>query len=118
MSRCVFAIRADSGLARESEVLHYDGSSWKKKVPGPVDGGTYYLQDVWCAAANNVYASGFVELSDSLNGTSSAGAVFHFDGQSLANVLTDSSSSVYNAVWGTGPDNIYAVGTKVLHHRP
>ncbi|MBW1806848.1 MAG: hypothetical protein JRJ87_01555 [Deltaproteobacteria bacterium] len=106
----------DSKLVRESEILHYNGSRWQT-VFGSSEGEKYYLMDVWCADAHNVYASGLVKWSDPWN-SHSAGVVVHFDGESWARVLTDTSLHGYYAIWGTEPNNLYTVGSTVLHHRP
>ncbi|HSG99680.1 MAG TPA: M64 family metallopeptidase, partial [candidate division Zixibacteria bacterium] len=83
----VFAVGLNAG-----EVLHFNGSSWSLLYDAPIS-----LTDIWGLASNDVYATGF-------------GTVLHFDGS----VWTNANLGVFgylNALWGSGPDNIVAVGS-------
>lgn len=83
-------------------ILHYDGV-WS---PSSVASGT--LHGVWANAPDHAVAVGA--------GASSGGAVFRYDGASW-NADTVPSVPALEAVWGSGPDDVWAVGGNTILHR-
>lgn len=77
---------------------HWNGTRWKE-VPIPAEG----LRDIWGSSSSDVFAVG------------DRGIVFHFDGASWESqrCLPQSLPALCGdllAVWGVGPDEVYAVG--------
>ena len=95
----------------EGTILHFDGESWRQhSTPtiGPVWG-------VWAVASDDVWAVG----GDNVLGD--APFVLHYDGSEWRTVeiprLVRPGVSALFKVWGSGPNDIYAVGQNgvILH---
>ena len=88
----------DVGPFRVSAIWHFDGGGWlRMEVPGPVQPE---LTDVWGSSGSDVYAVGRDEAS---------GVVLRYDGSSWAPVL-QVDGVLFNGVWGSGPDDVFAAG--------
>ncbi|MGN6391947.1 MAG: hypothetical protein ACTHM9_06845 [Gemmatimonadales bacterium] len=94
-------------------VLAFDGKAWSPMPAPKIDfeeaGGALYA--LWGSSATDVFAVGYIE-------SSSGGEdpyIAHFDGVEWAPMpLPQSASSDLGwltDVWGTGPNDVYAVGT-------
>lgn len=75
-------------------ILHYDGNGWSYLNAAPV-----WVESIWGSDATDVYFAG----NDGLD---------HFDGTDLTRVISD--NPMYG-VWGTGPDDVFAVGRQIVH---
>ncbi|MEZ4338424.1 MAG: hypothetical protein R3B82_17520 [Sandaracinaceae bacterium] len=79
-------------------LLHYDGSAWTSvEIPPLTPSGVRALFKVWGSSATDVYAVGQI------------GVMIHYDGASWTEVRTGAADDLV-AIWGTGPDDILAVG--------
>ncbi len=87
---------------------HYDGASWEAMNP-PAGMASFRMRSAWGTSGHNVYAAGY--LSDR-----GRGAIFRFDGVRWSSVAT--TSRELRGLWGSGPDDIYAVGdsSHILHY--
>lgn len=124
------------------EVLHFDGDEWSSIDPGLT---WEKFVDVWCNGMNDIYVASTHDvyhfdgsswihesmttsilhyciwgLSESCIWTGNAiGSFDHFDGSEWMHVDLgrEPYCSVYG-IWGTAPDNIYAVGypREILHY--
>lgn len=82
----------------DATLLHYDGESWEaEEVPELERAGVNAFFKVWGTSAENVYVVG------------QNGAMLHYDGSSWSELLVGASDDLIS-LWGTGPDNIVAVG--------
>ncbi|MFK7986418.1 MAG: WD40/YVTN/BNR-like repeat-containing protein [Sandaracinaceae bacterium] len=82
----------------EPTVIHYDGSSWSVvELPALERTGVAAYFKVWGSSANDVYVVG------------DAGVVLHWDGTTWTELFVGATDDLV-ALWGTGPDNIVAVG--------
>lgn len=83
--------------------LHYGGTSWSPMVTPT----TRALAGVFAAAPNDAYA------------LTASGSLLHFDGSRWAFEPTGHmpSMSTLAAIWGTGPGDVFAVGSGVVWHR-
>ncbi len=97
--------------ANDGAVLHYDGASWTVQdtpVSDPVWG-------IWAQAADDVWAVG----GEPVFGTTPF--VMRYDGQTWTQVelppIVRPGVAAFFKVWGSGPDDIYAVGQNgiILH---
>ncbi len=92
---------AVGGAARDgakATLLHYDGSAWTEVEPPVLQRpNVFAFFKVWGTSASNVYVVG------------QRGVVLHYDGSVWTEELVGASQDLI-AVWGTGPDNIVAVG--------
>ena len=84
--------------AGEATLLHYDGESWESwEVPDLERGNVFAFFKVWGTSSDNVYVVG------------QSGAVLHYDGDDWSELQVGASDDLIS-LWGTGPDNIVAVG--------
>jgi hypothetical protein len=84
------------------KIIHYDGNV--SKVWEAMDTGLdVELEDVWGTAHNNVYACG------------GYGLLLHYDGSTWERVQLD-AYEWFNAIGGTGEDDIYLVGYDEVFH--
>jgi len=63
-----------------------------------------YATDLWVAGPNNAYISAFANL------------VLHWDGSGTWKRDIMPSGTVFGSVWGSGPDDVYAVGGGGPYH--
>lgn len=101
----VFAVGySDAGL-REGVIVRWDGSEWQRTTFPDV----YYLHGVWGLDATHVYAVG-MRYSEGAQ----LPVVLRWDGASWTEMETGQPYGILYSIWGTSPDNLYAVGTSVL----
>ncbi len=94
----LWAVGGKGRAAGQATLLHYDGQSWQPvTLPDLVRPNVYALFKVWGTSADNVYTVG------------QRGAVLHYDGQAWNEELVGASDDLIS-LWGTGPDDIVAVG--------
>ncbi|RPJ28823.1 MAG: fibronectin type III domain-containing protein [Chloroflexi bacterium] len=93
-------------------LYRYNGSTWtSSSLPLPDGWGHGYLRAVWGSSASNVYAVGFGDM-----GSASIPLLYHYNGStwsfSTPSLPTEDWGSGYlNGVWGSGTNDIYAVGS-------
>lgn len=86
----------------DATLLHYDGATWQTvPIPTLQKAGVNAFFKVWGTSATNVYVVG------------QKGAVLHFDGSSWKEELVGASDDLI-ALWGTGPNDIVAVGGRAI----
>lgn len=86
--------RSDS----EATLLHFDGDAWTAvEVPTLERANVFAFFKVFGTSADNAYVVG------------QRGAVLHWDGQVWTEELVGASDDLVS-MWGTGPDNLVAVG--------
>ena len=92
-------------------VAHYDGTAWSQ-VPLPA-GNDREILDVWGTSASNVYLVGDFQPGDG----NDEGIILHFDGSNWTETRHGSDGLHLKAAWGTGPNDIFAVGDEgtILH---
>jgi len=83
------------------DIYHYDGERFELQNLPTTDSftDTYAL---WGTASNNVYASVYQE------------GLFRFDGSTWSKVMHP--TAIISAIHGTGPNDIWAVGTEIIHY--
>lgn len=93
-------------------VAHHDGQAWSM-IEVPLTAGLA----VWGSGPDDVYVVGAIETSDQ-----TVAAILHFDGKGWSTVYRAPpdpipggahacTSGILRGVWGSGPDNVIAVGT-------
>jgi hypothetical protein len=92
-------------------VAHYDGSAWSL-VPLP-SGNNREILDVWGTSGSNVYLVGDFQPGDG----NDEGIILHFNGTSWTETRYGTGGLHLKAVWGTGANDIFAVGDNgtILH---
>jgi hypothetical protein len=94
----------DQGVAR-----HFDGSTWRN-----VDvGGEHQLFGVWGAGADAIWAVGRVPLHGTYEGAEAE--VYRWTSGAWVKQIgfaEERGAAAFNGVSGTGPDDVWAVGTK------
>jgi hypothetical protein len=83
--------------------LHFDGGRWSL-VSTPI-----IVQGIWGASENDVWFSGY------RSGFDDSSAVAHWDGAALT-VHSTFGFGVMDDVWGSGANDVYAVGFHTLQH--
>ena len=103
----VFAVApGEIWLGDVGGVSRFDGSLTLFPIPDP-GGGYYYFNSVWGAASNDLWTVGGL------------GTIAHFDGTSWTRMKTGFDGTL-RCIHGSGPSNVWAVGTggAILHHGP
>jgi len=94
----LWAVGGRGRVEGEATLLHYDGESWEaREIPDLERANVFAFFKVWGSSADNVYVVG------------QNGAVLHYDGSEWSELLVGASDDLIS-LWGTGPDNIVAVG--------
>jgi len=88
------AILAICGKSRQATAA---GPEWEMQNPMP---HSPWLVSVWAGASNSVFAVG------------EAGTVLHYDGANWSEMASGTPVCL-NGVWGTGPNDVFAVGDGV-----
>lgn len=93
-----------------SRVYHFDGAAWTQ-VSGV---GLQYVEAGWASGADDVYVVG-AHCRDTCSAGAPWGAIWRSGGASWSEVATVDAE--LRDVWGSGPADVYAVGTggTVLH---
>lgn len=95
----VFAV-GDQGYAVSIDLVTEDQTDHDTQA-------TEDLRAVWGSSKNDVFAVG------------NAGVIQHYDGTAWTTMDSGMSDDEFFGVWGTGPDNVYAVtryGSAILHY--
>jgi len=87
-----------------STVLHFDGGRWSS-VLSPLS----FVPAVWAASENDVWFGGMT--GDMTPGQDFAAALAHWDGVSMT-LIAEFPDDIINDVWGSGPNDVYAAGTR------
>ncbi len=94
----LWAVGGRGREAGQATVLHYDGTEWSEApVPELMRANVFAWFKVFGTSAGDVFAVG------------QRGAVMHFDGTEWTEEFVGASDDLIS-VWGTGPNNIVAVG--------
>ncbi len=94
----------------ESRIFHCDGVSWTEMETPQSTARYHFLEAIWGSSGTDVYAVGYE--SD----PTSVGRVLHYDGSSWEEVLITEEYARFNAVWGSGTDDVYVSGGGDLYH--
>jgi hypothetical protein len=95
------------------QIVHWDGSAWGIKFLG---NGTFQPTATWGSGPNDVWAVGVVGTTGQFvvgTGyvTGPAGNIIHWDGKVWSMVDSGTTANL-SAVWGGGPNDVWAVGDK------
>ncbi|HEY9388416.1 MAG TPA: S53 family peptidase [Mycobacteriales bacterium] len=99
----------NGGLSTGSFLEHWDGHEWSfVDFPGS-DNRKLQLNDVWGTSSDNVWAVGHEQISS----MEFRAVALHWDGQKWTSTspVHDTDVTSFNAVSGTGPNDVWAVGT-------
>jgi hypothetical protein len=89
-------------------VLHYDGAVWSvMRTALPMDPYPDYYYDVWGSSASDVFVVG--------SGRTGV-VILHYDGVNQGSGYVDNSYGSLRSVWGSGEDDVFAVGGTILHY--
>ncbi len=80
-------------------IIRYDGNDWSEMVHSY----DVVLDGVWGTEDDNVYAVG-------RNGSDETGVILHYDGDSWTSVGLPEIVEALVGIWGSGPNDIFAVG--------
>lgn len=96
----------------DGTIIHNNGSGWSAPHTVPAAAANVDLFRVWAADASTVYALGLVQNGNSIR----AMVLKYAGGTTWTEVTIPSNPIALFAIWGTGPNNIYASGFgEVLH---
>jgi len=103
----LFVVGGIEGFGTPGAILHFDGDDWTQQLTVSDSQPHNQLRGVWGFAADDVYAvgSGQAPLAGSQGMQPLA---FHYDGDAW--MRQAAMSGVFNSVWGTSTDNVYASG--------
>lgn len=93
----LWAVGGSGRSESTATVLHFDGKDWEEWPLPTLKIAARALFKVWGTSAQDVYAVG------------QRGIVLHFDGRAWSEVDVAATDDLI-ALWGTGPNNILAVG--------
>jgi len=85
----------------DSRIFHYNGVSWTEMETPHSTAKNHFLEALWGSSGTDVYAVGYE------HDTTSVGRVLHYDGISWEEVLITEEYARFNAVWGSGADDVY-----------
>jgi hypothetical protein len=83
---------AVGSLGSTGAILHWDGTSWSPSASPPT-----LVSSVWASAADDAWAA--------------AGMLLHWDGTTWSPAIDAPSGYTYRAVRGSGPNDVWAVGS-------
>lgn len=93
-------------------LLHHDGKSWKAAV-SPT---RLALFAVWGAGPHDVWAAGGSWEDRGDGADHDQGVILHYDGKAWS-VTADALPAALQALWGTGPRDVFAVGSEgAIYH--
>jgi len=101
-------------------IFHYDGATFSEMT----DTKPFYFEGAWCSSPNNAFLVGYYAWTFQEGGeiwTISSPIIARYDG---ASIIEDDlrglelGTSSMNAVWGSGPNDVFAVGGfgRILHY--
>lgn len=92
-------------IAGSGRIYRWNGIAFIEELNGDVDlGGFDWLNSVWAVDASNIWAVGF-------------NVILYYDGVSWVKQAYPGGFIEFYGVWGTGPNDIYAVGDDWGAHR-
>jgi hypothetical protein len=99
---CIFALSpTDVWLCADTQALHYNGTTFTPSdVMTPT--GLSGLSAIWASSANDVYAVGMDAI------------VAHYNGTTWSKTIVGEPNKT--SIWGSGPGDIYTLGTFDLSH--
>ena len=99
----LYAVGSSGGFSRTA-IYHWDGQRWTR-VPVELPGE---LRGIWGSSASDIFAVGYNEDASML--------ALHYNGSEWGEF--ESVGSGLSSVWGTGPNNVWAVGGNrtLLHY--
>jgi hypothetical protein len=90
------------------DILHWDGATWSSMATkGAPPHRNVWGDAVWGNGVNDVYAVAV--------GTDRGPAIRHWDGESWGWMPFPARPAGFRDVWGSGPDDIYFVGDRIVH---
>jgi hypothetical protein len=104
-------IQPDRSQASASALLRWDGRGWAQVAQ--TQGGGFNA--LWASAASDVWVVGEAYCTQGV-ATYPCGKIWHYDGASLAEVPGLERTDPILAIWGSGADDLWAVGAGTLLH--
>jgi hypothetical protein len=93
-------------VGRAGTILHWNGTAWS-----PVESGTTYtLNAVWGSRATDVWAVGGWAAESFIGRHTTGQVILHWNGTAWSPVPRG-SDALLAGVWGSGPDDVWAVGS-------
>jgi hypothetical protein len=99
----------DIWVSAHSQVMHFDGSSWKELEVQTIDDSSADISGVWGTGRGNVWFSATRGLS----------GIYRYDTERnfiRAEIQRPAEAWSLTSIHGTGPDDIWAVGTYQAWH--
>lgn len=112
----VFAVGEIFSESYQALVAHYDGTSWSAV---PLQGArNQVLLDVFGSSSSDVYAVGYVDLNafglraprPARRAQFTVGLILHFDGTSWTTFSPAVDDLLFEGVWASAPNDVFAVG--------
>jgi len=100
--------------AVSNRIAHWDGSAWSDTTLGV---SLAVVNGMWGFSSADIYVSGkFSQIENEPGGAvlEQVATILHWDGHSWSPFPLSTTAEV-NAEWGSGAQNIFAVGTSVSH---
>lgn len=93
-------------VGRNGTILQYNGSGWTTIHSDP----QALFSDIWGSSGSDIYVVGRLNTGGT---PPSKGLLLHYDGNNWTSYDFSEFSSfiAFHAVWGTGPDDIFVVGS-------
>jgi hypothetical protein len=109
----VWIVSDERASFRGLRTRHWDGTAWRDiEFPfQPAAGQDLRLTSMWAAAPGDVWLAGGL-----VTGGTTARRLFHWDGAAWSSIAGLGGDDALAAVWGTAPDDVYAVAPTALHH--
>jgi hypothetical protein len=85
-------------------VYHNNGSGWTAQTNFVGISGLYQLLGIWGSSSSNIYIVGEQQT------------ILHSTGNGTWTLVSAQNGPAYNAVWGSGPNDVYAVGLSYAHY--
>jgi hypothetical protein len=96
-----------------SKVMHWDGKAWTVSLPADTDAfDTAANQAIWGRGPTDIWVAGNIKGVSSTGFWEEVGALYHYDGAawSRATLPGGDQVGVLNGLWGSGPNDVWAVG--------
>jgi hypothetical protein len=108
---------ADVYAVGRDGVHHFDGTQWREVALGVtfLPGLSVQTTAVWGSSSTDVFVVG---NTDGGSDVESRGLVLHYDGTGWSSMSIDALASPLQAVWGSGPSDVWAAGDRgmLLHY--
>lgn len=93
----------------EPVVAHFDGQTWSTK--GTNLSNDFYLNDIWCTSANDVWGAGPSKVGNSWVG----GTIAHYDGNTWT--VVKKTTGRVRTIWAASAKSVWAFGdTSTYYH--